>query len=1139
MIRKIEPATPQAETQAEERFETKFQKIKDVVEKDHEQAHEKIWNIFDSNFKNEFDQKIKDETINKKTQEIIKKMEGSDFQNKIKEISEKKVWDQERSKDKKSLDNLMTFLWQYKQSDLVTENLTGITSTWWKTEKYNQNNNFILNIKNEINKDLYKDMPWLTNIKTALENPTKENIQKLQIFLLDNFPSNSSIKPWDFLKSSFKIKQDWSFDKKQPDGKFWEKTNLLITSLLKEYEQLQTSNLTAQTNTENIAKTTEETRQQQLAQEQEVDITSQEQLAESRLAGILSSEELQELNNTKIKVDWDNIIYRGEKISFSTLDISRKEFISNNFTSGWMSNNEEENNIQEYNLNDDLIINYLTNDKSGNENRTKSRKLLNDMKNKIDEKINNSVIYNDKTNNYQYKWYEVNRDGIKTSEDLQNFQNEVDKMTMKNNNNESVTTTQTSPDWKIIRTIEDKSGNNYKITKIDNSINGFTTTSIDKQRWDKKTVKEKTVETSYIDGVAYQKTVDKNIYKEDKDSFKDKQTNNSLNFATEWADLSNLPNFTKEDFVNIFNSAQNSGKFFSYDVDKSILGNSVSLKLKNWLWWATRESFLNSFKEILKNAGVQNINMDNYKFKWRKNEKNQEEVTSLSFDIGEWSKINKEIVKFNQAPDFQRGEIPAWVKGFKYAKIDNQLFARYDSTDGNTHFQRLNMTTNKWEIIDKNPLPVTVNITERNLENWWKEKNIKTSFESLEKDQKWMSFEIKWTFDNEWNLTKALVKVVSDKDSITAIKDKINWWKLIEENSNSITVEAPIDDPEVKNIFTASKEQLFGMWLALNQMMNEWVSSLIENPPIFKWAEFTINNETYRFTDTEWIIRLKDPSKWFSLNNINWTWTVEVIDSNWLKKIVQINNWEIENNNQQQVAVANSDELGEKTDSEQKETATWFKENLNKITEDQRNKLAELNTLISETNSIFQFEISTENIWEKWLLRMGDLIVEKDDRIKEIKNNDDWKTIVFQKEDSEEIEMEVTIKNDWKIIINNLSPDIKHDYEIENNQMTEKISQKYEMPNESNINRKLTKISSNELFEGDKGSEWEDIYNFICDNRDSLSDNNKKMFQWKASEEYIKFWYNWENLTANSQNKTFETTIKNNRFELSFWKTTT
>lgn len=645
MIRKVEQATPQVETQAEEKFETKFQKIKDVVEKDHEQAHEKIWNIFDSNFKNEFDQKIKDVSINKETQKIIKKMEGSDFQNKIKEISEKKVWDQEWSKDKKSLDNLMTFLWQYKQSDLVTENLTGITSTWWKTEKYNQNNNFISNITNEINKDLYKDMPWSTSIKTALENPTKENIQKLQIFLLDNFPSNSSIKPWDFLKSSFKIKQDWSFDRKQPDGKFWEKTNLLITSLLKEYEQLQTSNLTAQTNTENIAKTTEETRQQQLAQERDMDRTNQEQLAWSRLAWLETNENIAnkvaEIKNGKIFYRWRELIINDNEREISQVENPPY----------WSSLNEElsldNSGEQKIILSDNEIVTFF------NKKSWMLPKSIQNKFNKIDQDLENKTIYNDKTNTYQYKWYEISRDNIKNTEDLQNFQNEVDKMTMKNNNNESVTTTQTSPDWKIIRTIEDKSGNNYKITKIDNSINGFTTTSIDKQRWDKKTVKEKTVETSYIDGVAYQKTVDKNIYKEDKDSFKDKQTNNSLNFATEWADLSNLPNFTKEDFVNIFNSAQNSGKFFSYDVDKSILGNSVSLKLKNWLWWATRESFLNSFKEILKNAGVQNINMDNYKFKWRKNEKNEEEVTSLSFDIGEWSKINKEIVKFNQAPDFQ------------------------------------------------------------------------------------------------------------------------------------------------------------------------------------------------------------------------------------------------------------------------------------------------------------------------------------------------------------------------------------------------------------------------------------------------------------------------------------------------------
>lgn len=257
----------------------------------------------------------------------------------------------------------------------------------------------------------------------------------------------------------------------------------------------------------------------------------------------------------------------------------------------------------------------------------------------------------------------------------------------------------------------------------------------------------------------------------------------------------------------------------------------------------------------------------------------------------------EEKVKFDQAPDFQREEISWWAKGFKYAKIDNQLFARYDSTDWNTQFNKLNMNTGKWEIIDKNPLPVTVNITEKNLENWWKQKEITIN---LEQNNWWLTKIYANKISNPNNEDEQIsIKFEGDKKIIDTVKtanEKNN--KILAQTENSITLEADQTDEEIKQFFESDESKIALFASTTNNMLVNGLDSFINNPPMTERTQIDRWNISYKFENIETNLTYKDQSKWFSLDNINWTWTVVVTEKNSQKEPlkIQINNWKIINN---------------------------------------------------------------------------------------------------------------------------------------------------------------------------------------------------------------------------------------------------
>jgi hypothetical protein len=81
-------------------------------------------------------------------------------------------------------------------------------------------------------------------------------------------------------------------------------------------------------------------------------------------------------------------------------------------------------------------------------------------------------------------------------------------------------------------------------------------------------------------------------------------------------------------------------------------------------------------------------------------------------------------------------------------------------------------------------------------------------------------------------------------------------------------------------------------------MLVNGLDSFINNPPMTEWTQIDRWNISYKFENIETNLTYKDQSKWFSLDNINWTWTVVVTEKNSQKEPlkIQINNWKIINN---------------------------------------------------------------------------------------------------------------------------------------------------------------------------------------------------------------------------------------------------
>lgn len=112
-------------------------------------------------------------------------------------------------------------------------------ATWYN--KSNEAINSINKIQKEISEGLYNDLPWIDNIKMALDNPSKENVQKLQTHLLKNMKWGVQLKFYQSsrkgAKNATQVPEEITT---QPDGWFWPGTmnalrNYLDTSSMNQW----------------------------------------------------------------------------------------------------------------------------------------------------------------------------------------------------------------------------------------------------------------------------------------------------------------------------------------------------------------------------------------------------------------------------------------------------------------------------------------------------------------------------------------------------------------------------------------------------------------------------------------------------------------------------------------------------------------------------------------------------------------------------------------------------------------------------------------------------------------------------------------------------------------------------------------
>lgn len=623
--------------------------------------------------------------------------------------------------DKDILKAIITFIEPIANPINLWEDEVNKMDSGWKTDKFYDGieksktdstakiTDLIANIDKVNNPDLAKLKSNLEKINKILseENPKKEDVQSLQKFLENNLSGENLA---NFQASSFNKK--WNLN--AWDWKFWKWTMAALNTFIEDntikVDWYNKAKIIAE---ENDAKNTEAEKNQKAEKEQikvtetKTDNEAKKWLDEAWLAGTLTTTEVAKLNDKTIKIDWDNVVYRWEKIPFADLGIARSKTNVNNIW-GWMANEEMEENSTTENSNA-LILSYLdweipTN--SGviwiNDKDSKSIIQALDAKKKeidtrIDAKLKNSVVYNEDKNQYEYRWSVTSRDKIWNGESqisLQDFQNEVDKTLISDNNEERSLTTQVSADKQTTRKVIDFVWDNWKKIVIDKQNDDRSSTkTVDAQRWER----EKVVTTEFD---KEWNVVNKTKVKEDGDSFKEKASDKDWvlkDNADQWKE------FVSANADDIISAIKDNDDFNvlsrNYDIQRD-WDSGINIDIRKGYDWMGKWDFLKSLEWALKNKWIVNLDMKNYKFKWDKT-LDKDIVTKLSFDVWEWTQketLNKEFQKMDQIKsEWEWETIASWIQWFEYSKSNWQMFARENDEQGNYKYQKYDQKTNNRE----------------------------------------------------------------------------------------------------------------------------------------------------------------------------------------------------------------------------------------------------------------------------------------------------------------------------------------------------------------------------------------------------------------------------------------------------------
>lgn len=547
-----------------------------------------------------------------------------------------------------ALQDLQDFLSQYVSADTVKVIDIGDAKKEGTTEKYNEKHDFVKNAKTEIEKFTNIPKEQKDKLLSYLNNPSKENIQALQNFMLAQSKWLAGFDRGAFYKSSFDTKFQWKdeskFDaKKSPDGKFGKGTLEWFKSFMTAYDTYFKS---TKESTDRGVKVAIANDVKNEKQESATDVTSKDTLDKTQLAWVLDSKEVSALNDTTLKIDGDAVVYRGEKIPFTDLGISKFSKNASASTGGMAMNENQDITMQNTlkPIDADIVLSYLNGDIKSvdgsiwvdGKNSADIRKTLDAKKKEIDvkvtEKLKNSVVYNDTRNTYQYKGKEISRDKVgneKGKLNLQQFQNEVDKSNTQKDNFDRTVTTQTSLDGKTTRTVKDFEENKgQKIIVNKENADGSSLKTVDAKRGDRS--KLVTTETDK----EWNTTTTK--IKETKNAFKEKGNDRDISLkanrdtrkeapasATDVANaLKNLPWYTvSEDGL--------------WGIKITATGEAKQ----------TQEAFLENFSSALKSAGITNLDMKDYKITWPANidtaGKRMNMVNRFVFDVG--SDTKKEV----------------------------------------------------------------------------------------------------------------------------------------------------------------------------------------------------------------------------------------------------------------------------------------------------------------------------------------------------------------------------------------------------------------------------------------------------------------------------------------------------------------
>ena len=644
-----------------------------------------------------------------------------------------------------ALQDLQDFLSQYVTVDSTKVIDIGDAKKEGTTEKFN-NNKSIDTAKTNITSFTNIPQGQKDKVLSYLNNPTKENIQSLQNFILSQSKWLPGFDRIAFYQGSFNSKFKWdesAFNgNKDPDGKFGKKTLAWFNSFMTTYDNYFKSTKESGDRGSKVAIANDikngQNDMKKAQQESATDKKSTETLDKAQLAWVLDSKEASALNDMTLKIDGDAVVYRGEKIPFADLGISK--FAKNTSAStGWLAQQEDQD-ITAQNvltpIDANVVLGYLNGDIKAvdgsiwvnGKNSADIKTSLDAKKKEIDvratEKLKNSVVYNDKRNTYQYKGKEISRDNVgdgKGKLNLQQFQNEVDKANIKNNNQDRTVTTQTSVDGKTSRTVKDFEGSNgQKIVVTKENADGSLTKTVDTQRGDRT----KLVTTDKDSGG---NIINTTKFKETKNDFKEKADNKSVSLK-QVADKGN--EFVTASTTDVISALQKSDTFnASYNISRDLTWR-VNVSIKEGATKQDQETFLKNFSAALKWAWISNLDMKDYKFKGEisKDASKNKLVNKLVFDVGpdtkkeqplptkeeikETPKINTDNI--NNAISSAVSAAGKWVEAGS-AKVNTDKINKVAASAVKAAEQWAGSGVGKLNVAAGNEQPATINLTQNTM----------------------------------------------------------------------------------------------------------------------------------------------------------------------------------------------------------------------------------------------------------------------------------------------------------------------------------------------------------------------------------------------------------------------------------------